>query len=170
MSHNVPELEKIKWHTEIRNLADLKPWEKNPRKASARQMEQIGTSLDRFGLVCPIVINTDGLIIGGHRRREHLLSKGIVEDDVRVPHRLLTEDEAEELSLRLNQNHASWDNDMLRDLFETNLLRQIGFEDEFLAKINEDLPDFLPVNEDEQPNLDEKVKIKCPKCGHAFTP
>jgi len=30
-------------------------------------------------------------------------------------------------------------------------------------------PDFLPVGMDEQPRLDEKTPIECPKCGHEFT-
>ncbi len=34
----------------------------------------------------------------------------------------------------------------------------------------ETVPDFQPVGEDEQVPLDEKVKVKCPECGHAFLP
>lgn len=31
------------------------------------------------------------------------------------------------------------------------------------------MPDFEPVPMDEQPRLDEKTPIQCPKCGHEFT-
>ena len=31
-------------------------------------------------------------------------------------------------------------------------------------------PDFAPVSADQQGRLDEKAKLKCPKCGEEFTP
>lgn len=31
-------------------------------------------------------------------------------------------------------------------------------------------PDFQPTSEDDQFRLDEKAKVKCPECGHEFTP
>ena len=31
-------------------------------------------------------------------------------------------------------------------------------------------PNFEPASEDEQGRLDEKAKVKCPECGHEFTP
>ena len=34
-------MEKIKWHTEKRKLADLKDWERNPRQATAKQKEDL---------------------------------------------------------------------------------------------------------------------------------
>ena len=31
-------------------------------------------------------------------------------------------------------------------------------------------PDFAPVAADEQGRLDQKATVKCPDCGHEFTP
>jgi len=44
-------MEKIKWHTEKRKLADLKDWERNPRQATAKQKEDLEKSLNKFNLV-----------------------------------------------------------------------------------------------------------------------
>ena len=43
-----------------------------------------------------------------------------------------------------------------------------------LAKLGEDVgifpPDFEPVDESEQPRLDQKSPVTCPACGHEFIP
>ena len=56
----------IKWLTEKRNLSELIPSEYNPRKATGKQENELGESLDRFQLADPIIINKNNRIIGGH--------------------------------------------------------------------------------------------------------
>ena len=81
----------LTWHTEKKRLKDLIPYERNPRKGGEKEVEDVNKSITKFGLAEPLVINTDGTIIGGHLRRKLLLEKGVEEEDVRVPNRKLTE-------------------------------------------------------------------------------
>ena len=149
-------MEKIIWKTEKRKLADLKPFEGNPRKATEKEVKDIDKSLERFNLADPLVINTTNTIIGGHLRYNRLKAKGIKEVDVRVPSRKLTGKEAEELCLRLNKNTGSFDFDLLAN-FEEDLLKKIGWESEELDKIFGLEQDE---KEDEVPELPKKAKSK----------
>lgn len=119
------------WRTETRRLSELIEWEMNPRKLTERQAREIGESLERFGFVDPLIINTDNSLIGGHSRSKVLrLLEDFgpdVEVDVRVPSRKLTPRECEELAIRLNKNTGEWDFDMLADLFDEGDLLEWGF-------------------------------------------
>jgi hypothetical protein len=48
----------------------------------------------------------------------------------------------------------------------------LGFDqdeiDEYMGTM--EAPDFSPVDEEEQPNLDETNQTECPECGHEFNP
>lgn len=129
-------MEKIVWKNERRKLKELKPFKGNPRKADEKQIEELDRSLTRFNLADPLVINTDGEVIGGNFRMSTLIKKFGKEKkvDVRVPSRKLTRKEAEELNLRLNKNQGSWDFDILAN-FSEDLLKDVGFESGELDEI-----------------------------------
>jgi len=127
-------MEKIIWKTEKRKLSELKPFKGNPRQANEKQIKDLNKSLERFNLAAPLVINTDGEVIGGNFRLKLLKEKKVKIVDVRVPNRKLTRKEAEELNLRLNKNLGSWDNDLLAN-FDEDLLKDVGFEPEELDEI-----------------------------------
>lgn len=93
---------KVNWHIESRKIADLREWEKNPRIFTKKGMEDLAKSIDAFGLAEPVVINTDGTIIGGHGRVAILKQRNEIQCDCYVPDRLLTDKEVEELNIRLN--------------------------------------------------------------------
>jgi ParB/RepB/Spo0J family partition protein len=48
-------------------LAELKPYEKNPRRNDA-SVEYVANSIKEFGFKVPIVIDRDGVIVAGHTR------------------------------------------------------------------------------------------------------
>lgn len=50
-----------------RNLDEIQPYEKNPRKNEAA-VEPVAESLKEFGWQQPIVVDADGVIIAGHTR------------------------------------------------------------------------------------------------------
>lgn len=54
---------KITWHADKKYLSELKPYSKNPRTFTKKGMEDLGKSLDKFGLADPIIINTDTVVI-----------------------------------------------------------------------------------------------------------
>jgi ParB-like chromosome segregation protein Spo0J len=45
----------------------LKPATYNPRQISTKQYNDLKESIDKFGLVDPIIINKDFTVIGGHQ-------------------------------------------------------------------------------------------------------
>jgi len=60
---------------EIKKLSDLKPNPLNPRKSSVTQDENLKKSLEKFGVVEPIVFNKQsGFIVGGHFRVRELIT------------------------------------------------------------------------------------------------
>ena len=120
----------IEWTTEKRKLKDLKEWDKNPRQLSKHDAGEIAKSIHKFSLADPLIINTDNQIIGGHQRKRVMLDNGYKQDDlvdVRVPSRVLTEKESEELNVRLNRNSGEWDFDILANEFEVTDLLAWGF-------------------------------------------
>jgi len=127
-------IKEIVWHNEKRKISELKPFEGNPRKAGEKEYQDLSKSLERFNLADPLIINTDGTVIGGNFRLKLLKERNIQEIDVRVPNRTLTRKEAEELNLRLNKNQGSWNLDLLAN-FDEDLLKDVGFESEELDEI-----------------------------------
>jgi len=65
---------------EKKKLKDLKPNPINPRKSSVTQDENLRKSLEKFGVVEPIVFNKQsGYIVGGHFRVRELIKMGVKE-------------------------------------------------------------------------------------------
>lgn len=126
----------LEWHNERRKVSDLVPYEKNPRRLSPNQAEQLKKSLDRFGLVEVPVINTDNTIIAGHQRLKilKLIGHEGEEIDVRVPNRPLTTQEFDEYLIRSNKNSGDWDWELL-NAFDSDLLLSIGFDVKDIQKI-----------------------------------
>ena len=56
-----------------KNVADLKPWRKNPRKISDKDLAALKRSMQEFGDLGAIVFNlTTGHLVGGHQRLKNL--------------------------------------------------------------------------------------------------
>ena len=82
-------------------LSDLRPAEYNPRTITDEAFERLGNSMDRFGLLIPIVWNErSGNIVGGHQRYRHLVETGEEETDVVV----VDLDDQEEVALNITLN------------------------------------------------------------------
>lgn len=94
-------------------LAELKPYEKNPRRNDA-SVEYVANSIKEFGFKVPIVIDRDGVIVAGHTRYKAAKKLGlekvpcIVADDL---------SEAQIKAFRLADNKvgefSEWDVDLL---------------------------------------------------------
>ena len=121
------------WRCERRNIGDLVPNPKNPRSLNKEQASNLKESLNKFGQCEPIVINTDGFIIGGHQRISTLRKLKAKQVDVCVPDRKLSEKELEELSIRLNKNIGEWDFDVLANEWNQEDLIKWGFSEEELG-------------------------------------
>ena len=163
----------ITWTNDTRKLSDLVPWEHNPKRMSKKQADGLRLSLQKFGYAIPVLISPvdNELYDGNTRDRIMLAMEEYGPDailDVRVSSRPLTDDERRELVVRLKQNQAGWDFDTLPNLYEQEELLEWGFTEEELGMAF--VPDFEPVDESEQPRLDQKSPVTCPECGHEFIP
>jgi len=165
-------LEPLVWHTEERNVKSLVSFPGNPRQLSEKQRSDLETSLVKFNLVEIPAINLDNTVLAGHQRLKILVALGRGDEtiDVRVPNRMLTAAEVKEYNIRSNKNTGEWDIDILRENFDLNDLLGWGFDQPELEELGLDIPDFSPTTGDDQPRLDVKNPVKCPECGHEFTP
>ena len=99
---------------QYRPISELRPYERNARTHSRKQIDQIATSIERFGFTNPVLISDDGQILAGHGRVQAARKLGQRE----VPTLALSQlDEAErrayvlaDYKLALN---AGWDQEIL---------------------------------------------------------
>ncbi|MBU0719444.1 MAG: ParB N-terminal domain-containing protein [Planctomycetes bacterium] len=68
---------------ELRPLAEIKPYEKNPRLNDAA-VDAVAESIRRFGFRQPIVVDADGVIVCGHTRWKAARQLGLTEVPVHV--------------------------------------------------------------------------------------
>jgi len=159
-------------------VADLTPWEDNPRRNDAA-VPEVMASIRRFGFAAPIVARrADGEIIAGHTRLEAARRLGLD----RVPVRYMDLDPADAHLLALADNKvgeiAEWDDAklaaVLRDLDVGEATEGLGFDEDelrdLLGTLGEDVPDFAPGTEDDQGQLDqlEPKIVTCPHCGESW--
>lgn len=128
--------ETLNWHTEQRRVKDLIPWDKNPRTLTEPQKKQLLESLGKFNLVEIPAINLDNKIVAGHQRVFCLTLEGRGDEmiDVRVPNRLMTEEEFTEYNIRSNKNTGEWNWERLATL-ERDLIARLGFDPKELGKM-----------------------------------
>ena len=118
----------MNWRLAEKKLDEIKVFDKNPRRITEKGLKDLKTSIDKFGLAEPIVLNTDGTIIGGHARYYALKEQGKDVADCYIPDRRLKAKEVKELNIRLNKNIAGeWDFDILAGEFEVDDLLDWGF-------------------------------------------
>ena len=127
----------IEWKNEKRRVCDLIPWDKNPRKISDEQLEQLKRSIEKFNYAAPILIDADGRIVAGHMRCKALMALGRGDEllDIRVASRKLTEQEFCELAIRDNANGGDWDIDRLLEM-DLKFLKDIGLDERTLNTVS----------------------------------
>lgn len=114
-----------------RKIKDLKPAEYNPRYLTEKQEADLTESLKRFGLIDPIIINSNpsrkDVVIGGHQRLKIWTKLG--NTDIDCVELNLSEEQERELNVRLNKNTGDFDILMLKQHFDVEDLMLWGFED-----------------------------------------
>jgi hypothetical protein len=170
---------------EKKKISDLIPAPYNPRQSTAKQEKHLKESLEKFGLVEPIIFNKQtGYIVGGHFRVRELKKLGITEIECVIVD--LNEADEKELNIRLNANTGSWDWDTLANDWEVEDLSEWGLN----------IPKFDPIDIDFDPNVTpetnysdvtkeqiraeaeklasqmlrnhKEIDVMCPKCGNEF--
>lgn len=161
----------LQWATEKRKVSDLIGWDKNPRKLSDEQKKLLEESINKFNLVEIPAINLDNKIVAGHQRITMLGLLGRKDEmiDVRVPNRMLTEEEFAEYNLRSNKNVGDWDwtllNELPRDMLldvgflENELLTELGLENANEEIVEDERLEALQVFPPETPKLKDRAAI-----------
>ena len=139
----------------------------NPREIDYENKQSLTKSLERFGLVQPIVWNrASGHIVGGHQRYDILRRKGVTKTTVVVVD--LSDDEEKALNLTLNNPsiEGNW-TDFAEDLLETvrnddkQLFDDLSFED-----LQADIEKMISQQEFEEKPIDGEAN--CPCCDFTW--
>jgi hypothetical protein len=121
-------------------ISKLKPAEYNPRQISKKQYNDLKQSVEKFGLVDPIILNKDMTVIGGHQRLK--VCKDLNYDKISCVVLDLSKEQERELNIRLNKSGGEFDMDALANYFDVEELTDWGFKHVELGlnidKIDED--------------------------------
>ena len=140
-----------------KKLADIKPYEKNPRK-NDNAVNEVANSISSFGFKVPIVIDKDNVIVCGHTRYKASKKLGlevvpcVIADD-------LTEEQIKAYRLADNKvsELAEWDIDLLGE--ELDSIFDIDMSD-FGFDLSDDEEEEAEIIEDEVPEEVEQSQRK----------
>lgn len=145
-------------HIEVVPISSLKPYPRNARVHSRKQIGEIADSMERFGVTMPILIDRDGVVVAGHGRLEALQLLGRKHVHIiRLEH--LTEAQVRAYRLADNKlsENSSWNVELLgielRDLAELDVDCDVSIPGFETGEI-----DFLVQNLDAN-SLDESDEI-----------
>jgi site-specific DNA-methyltransferase (adenine-specific) len=151
----------ITWTNERRKLADLIPWEHNPRTIKQKQAERLVDSVETFGQVETLAIGPGNALYNGHQRYSVLAGQyGMdYEVDVRVASRELTERERQQLTVYLHRGATGdWDMDLLANTFELDDLLVWGFDEGELLGF--DFSEEKTAGSDTEPQVDKADELR----------
>lgn len=148
---------------ETRNPSELRPYSRNARTHSRKQVRQIADSIQRFGFTNPVLVSDDSEIIAGHGRVEAAKLLGLrTVPTLRLSHLTAEERRAYVLADNKLALNAGWDQDILA--IELQALIDLDFDvtlagfslaevDFTLDAARERDPDAPPSVEDEIPAI-----------------
>jgi len=150
-------------------IEELQTAEYNPRKWDNQAEKHLKQSLQKFGFVDPLIVNKangrENILIGGHFRLS--VSKKLGYKKVPVVFVNIPEIQKEkELNLRLNRNTGEWDMELLKD-FDIDLLLDVGFNDQDLGEIWDNMLQTEDDNFDKEKALEE-IKTPQAKLGDIY--
>ena len=135
-------------------IKDLNPAPYNPRTSTQKQEDNLKASLEKFGVVEPIIYNKQtGNIVGGHFRVRELKKLGHKEVDCVIVD--LNEADEKELNIRLNANTGAWDWDELANNWDAKDLEDWGLDTPISDKIDK-------MEDGEEIELEQSVQIEPP--------
>lgn len=126
---------------EIR-IADIRPYERNPRQHSPEQISMIAASMKEYGWTVPVMIDENNVLIAGHGRIEAAKQLGWETAEAVIRSDLT---DAQVRAYRIADNRiaevSTWDRRALQEElailqkadFDVNLT---GFDEEFLSAIS----------------------------------
>jgi DNA modification methylase len=154
---------------EFMGIAALKPWPRNARTHSKKQIRQIADSILQFGFTCPVLIDHDNIILAGHGRVEAAKLLGMQKlPCIRLSQ--LTKEQKRAYVLADNKLtlNAGWDEELLakelKELLAIDLDFDLGITGFSIAEIDS-LIDGLDFEEAGDPEEDQLPKDNAtPRC------
>jgi len=162
-------------------LADIKPYFRNPRKIPQNAIDQVRSSIERYGYQQSIVVDPDNVVVVGHTRLLALQQLPDPPQQVEVYVTHLPADKVREYRLVDNRTSelSQWDpSALVMELreFETSLLEEFFPEvDLEISAINDVLVNSNDVDAANKKLLDVKLDnpllvtlVECPACFERF--
>jgi DNA modification methylase len=110
-------------------LSSLKPWPRNARTHSKKQIKQIADSITRFGFTNPVLVDRDNTILAGHGRVAAAKLLELTEVPcVRLDHMTQAQKRAYVLADNKLALNAGWDEEFLAEELEAILGHDAGFD------------------------------------------
>lgn len=164
----------MNWTMERKKLSEMQPADYNPREIRAEALTGLQGSIDRFGMLVPIVWNKrSGRIVGGHQRYKVLTAKGVEETDVMV----VDMDDNEEVALNITLNNPAARGTFTKSVVKLLEQSQRTMSDDFQKTGLADMLNYLSRFKFEAPpepgssggksgGTGERVKegMRCPRC------
>jgi hypothetical protein len=150
------------------NIDEIVEYKNNVKIHTQEQIEQIMTSIERYGNNDPIAIDENNVIIEGHGRYLALKELGEIEIPV-IQLKHLTEEQKREYILVHNKltMNTGFDIEKLKAELETIdfdmtlfNFQELNFNEDVLSELFEDI-------EDKKSNKEKEV-IVCPHCGEVI--
>jgi len=145
-------------------ISELKPAKYNPRKDLTDkdpEYQHIKKSIEQFGYVDPIIVNSDYTVIGGHQRLKVLKELGHAQIDVVVVD--IPKNKEKALNVALNKITGEWDDArlvaLLQEIKADGLLEFTGFDEKEFAGLERELhKDDEPLDTEPQISRAEELR------------
>lgn len=145
---------------EMLSITSLKPWKKNARTHSKKQIRQIAESIRTFGFTNPVLIDSEDSILAGHGRVEaaKILKMEFV-PSVRLDHMTAAQKRAYVIADNKLALNAGWDEDILTEELQALMDIDLEFDTQItgfsISEIENLIDKFVPT-EDGDPKDDEQ--------------
>ena len=107
----------------------LRPWKRNARTHSRKQVRQIADSITQFGFTNPVLIDRDHAILAGHGRVEAARSLGMkTVPCLRLDHMTAAQKRAYVIADNKLALNAGWDEELLGQELQDLLALDTGFD------------------------------------------
>ena len=173
------------WPIERKKLKDLHPAEYNPRIISSSAKEGLAASLEKYGLVQPIIWNKrSGSIVGGHQRWKVMMDEGDPEKEVDTV--VVDLNEMDEIALNIALNNPEIQGDFTEQTIDIldeiskdskeafGELKLSDLRDELYSRFKETeqvhkvAKNTVKKKKNKEVVPDDKIIIECPKCNCEF--
>jgi DNA modification methylase len=149
-------------------ISSLKPWARNARTHSKKQIKQIAESITAFGFTNPVLVDRENTILAGHGRVAAAKLLELTEAPcVRLEHMTKAQKRAYVLADNKLALNAGWDEELLAEELEAILGEDAGFDVSItgfsLAEVDS-LIEGKAVEEDGDPADDVLPEDVLPRC------